>query len=36
MTQFNAQNGFETADEYGGERNFTLNFKASSRLLPPK
>ena len=30
------QNGFETADEYGGERNFTLNFKASSRLLPPK
>ena len=27
------QNGFETADEYGSERNFTLNFKASS--LPP-
>ena len=26
------QNGFETADEYGSERNFTLNFKASSRL----
>ena len=28
------QNGFETADEYGSERNFTLNFKASSRLPP--
>ena len=27
------QNGFETADEYGSERNFTLNFKASSCLL---
>ena len=23
------QNGFETADEYGSERNFTLNFKAA-------
>ena len=30
------QNGFDVADEYGSERNFTLNFKASSRLLPPK
>lgn len=27
------QNGFETADEYGSERNFTLNFKARSSLF---
>lgn len=27
------QNGFETADEYGSERNFTLNFKAQSNLF---